>query len=187
MTTHPDITVLDDPDRVIEVLSPIRRRILAELDEPASATVLAGRLATSRQRVNYHLRALEEAGLVEFHEARPRRGLTERVMRRASDIIVVDPGAFDAEGLATSDRVGLGGVVAMATELIRLASRVTAAAGDRRERVVAASLDAEIRLRRPSDLDALLTDLADVMARHDSPGDGLRVRVGTAVLSAFDA
>ena len=42
-------------------------RLLAELAQPASASnTLAARLGLARQKVNYHLRALELHGLVEL-------------------------------------------------------------------------------------------------------------------------
>ena len=40
--------------------------------EPASATMLAARVGLPRQKVNYHLRALERHGLVELVEERRR-------------------------------------------------------------------------------------------------------------------
>ena len=55
--------------------------------EPASATEVAARLGESRQRVNYHVRALERGGLVELVEERARRGCTERVVRATADAV----------------------------------------------------------------------------------------------------
>lgn len=184
--TSPSVQLIADPDRVVETLSAARRRILAALDEPDSATGLARRLGTTRQSVNYHLRSLEDAGLVELHEEKPRRGLTERVMRRSSDVILVDPTAFDTTGLSTGDVVGLNGVVSLARDLIARAAEVSTRAGERGQRVAAASLHTEIRLASPSDLNEMLTEIAAIIARHDSGGSGLRVQVGTAALPVGD-
>jgi len=122
---RPSVTMLRDPDQVIDALSPVRRTILSALAEPDSATGVARRLGSTRQKVNYHLHALEEAGLVEVAELRPRRGLTERIMRRTSDVVLVDPTAFDTSGLTQRDVAGLSGVVSTATDLIRQAAQVT--------------------------------------------------------------
>ena len=54
-----DVEVIDDPAAAIVALEPIRSRLLAELAEPASAATLATRVGMARQKVNYHLRALE--------------------------------------------------------------------------------------------------------------------------------
>lgn len=176
------VTLLSDPDSIVETLSPIRRRLLALLAVPDSATGLANQLGATRQLVNYHLRTLEAAGLVEVAETRRRRGLTENVMRRTTDVILVDPAAFDTSGPARSDVVGVIGVVSLATDLIRRAAKVAAEAGRRGERVAAASLDTEIRVSSPAALRSLLDEVAAVVAAHDSGDEGLRLRVSTAVL-----
>src|SRR5712671_2177014 len=53
-----DIAVIEDPAAAEVSLDPVRARLLAELAEPASATMVAARLGLPRQKVNYHLRAL---------------------------------------------------------------------------------------------------------------------------------
>ena len=74
-----DVAVIEDPFAAMAALDPIRARLLAELLEPASAATLAARVGLPRQKVNYHLRALEHHKLVEPAEERRWGGLTERV------------------------------------------------------------------------------------------------------------
>ena len=57
-----EVQVIDDPAAAVVALEPVRSRLLAELAEPASAATLAARLGIPRQKVNYHLRALEAHG-----------------------------------------------------------------------------------------------------------------------------
>ena len=59
-----DVGIIDDPAAAMVALEPIRSRLLAELAEPASAATLATRVGIARQKVNYHMRALEAHGLV---------------------------------------------------------------------------------------------------------------------------
>ena len=59
-----DILVIDDPATATVALEPIRSRLLSELAEPASAATLATRVGLARQKVTYHLNALEAHGLV---------------------------------------------------------------------------------------------------------------------------
>ena len=73
------------------VLPALRRRILECLGEPDSATGLAKRLGLPRQKVNYHLRELEKAGLAECVEKRQRRGCIERRLRATARGYVVSP------------------------------------------------------------------------------------------------
>lgn len=67
-----DIQVIDDPAAATAALDPMRSRLLAELAAPASAATLAARVGLARQKVNYHLNALEKHGLVQLAERRKR-------------------------------------------------------------------------------------------------------------------
>ena len=53
---------------------PLRLKVLEHLAEPDSAAGLSRRLGVPRQVLNYHLRALENAGMLTFVEERPRGG-----------------------------------------------------------------------------------------------------------------
>ena len=64
-----DIQVIDDPGAATVALEPIRSRLLSEMAVPASAATLATRVGLARQKVNYHLHALEEHGLVRLAQA----------------------------------------------------------------------------------------------------------------------
>ena len=65
-----DIQVIDDPATAAVALEPIRSRLLAQMATPASAATLAARVGLARQKVNYHLRALESHGLVRLAQER---------------------------------------------------------------------------------------------------------------------
>jgi DNA-binding transcriptional ArsR family regulator len=75
-----DIQVIDDPATAAVAMEPTRSRILSELAAPASAATVATRVGLARQKVNYHLRALEDHGLVTLAEERKWGGLTERLL-----------------------------------------------------------------------------------------------------------
>ena len=66
---HP-VTIIDDPRHAAAMLGKGRSSLLRELQVPHSAQSLARRLAIPRQKLNYHLRVLERAGLVECVEER---------------------------------------------------------------------------------------------------------------------
>ncbi len=66
----------------------------AELTEPASAATLAARVGLTRQKVNYHLRALERHRLVAVAEERQWGGLTERLLIASAASYVVSPSAL---------------------------------------------------------------------------------------------
>ena len=83
-----DVRVLADAGSVRTVLSPLRVTLLKELREPGSASGLAERLGTTRQRLGYHLRVLEEQGFIQLVEERQRRGCTERFLQRTARALV---------------------------------------------------------------------------------------------------
>ena len=91
-----DVRVIDDPAAAEVSLEPVRTRLLAELAQPGSASTLAAKVGLARQKVNYHLRALERHGLVELVEERRKGNMTERVMRASAASYVISPAALAA-------------------------------------------------------------------------------------------
>src|SRR4051812_47305761 len=89
-----DIQVIDDPGAAAVAMEPTRSRLLSELAIPASAATLASRVGLSRQKVNYHLHALEGHGLVRLAQERKWGGLTERLLVASASSYVVSPTAM---------------------------------------------------------------------------------------------
>jgi DNA-binding transcriptional ArsR family regulator len=72
------ITNLDDPRYVKALSHPVRVRILAMLEERmASPVELAEVLGVSLGTVSYHVRHLQQLGLIELKKETPRRGAIE--------------------------------------------------------------------------------------------------------------
>jgi DNA-binding transcriptional ArsR family regulator len=168
------ITYLDEPDKVRRALSPIRRELLSRLREPASATQLAAVLDLPRQRVNYHLRALEDAGLVELVEERPRRGCVERILRTRPGALVVDPTVIEAEFTEIHDQYAAEHLVSVAAGTVRDVARMQAKAAEQGKRLLTFTVEAEVRFNAPGDVHTFTDELADairqVVARYDTPG-----------------
>src|SRR5262245_20787809 len=93
-----DVEVIDDPETATIGLDPVRSRLLSEMAEPASAASLATRVGLTRQKVNYHLRALEAHGLVKEATTRQWGGLTERLLVATANSYVVSPSALGPVG-----------------------------------------------------------------------------------------
>jgi DNA-binding transcriptional ArsR family regulator len=165
------VTFLEDPERVRLALSPIRRRLLERLRHPASATQLAAELELGRQLVNYHLRVLEEAGLVELVEERPRRGCVERILVARADEFVVDPsvmGARDPASATAQDRYAAEHLIGVATGVVRDVARMQSNADAQGARLLTFTIEAEVRFAAPGDLERFTTELAEVVARTAS-------------------
>ncbi|QJY50565.1 ArsR/SmtB family transcription factor [Pseudonocardia broussonetiae] len=184
------MTVIDDPAAAGVSLDPIRARLLAALVEPGSATTLAATVGLTRQKVNYHLRTLEQHGLVELVEERRRGNMTERVMRATAASYVISPAALGAvapDPARAPDRLSARWLVALAARTVREVGGLLAGAAAARKRLATLAIDAEVRFASAADRAAFAEDLtaavtALVARYHDDavPG-GRRHRLVVAV------
>ena len=160
------MALLDDADRVRTALSPIRRRMLTALQSPGSAASLAVALDMPRQKVGYHLKALEEAGLVNFVEQRQRRGFTERLFTASADAYVIDPDllAGPAPEALTQDRYAADHLIRTAAETVREVGRMRQTADAEGRRLLTFTLDAEIAFAAPGDIERFATRLTETVA-----------------------
>ncbi|MCV9937044.1 helix-turn-helix domain-containing protein [Boseaceae bacterium BT-24-1] len=177
-----DLDVIDDPARAAVALDPVKRRILAELSEPASAASLAGRVGLTRQKVNYHLRALEEHQLVEPAGERQWGGLTERLMVASAASFVVSPavlGALGADPERNPDRLSASYLIALAARIVREVGALWNEARRQEKRLATLSLDSVIRFRSPTERAAFTRELTETVAAlaaryHDDSAPGGR-------------
>ncbi len=162
-----EVEVIDDPTTAATALDPVRSRILAELAEPGSATTVAQALGETRQRVNYHLRALEDQGLVELVEERPRRGLTERVMVASARSYVVSPGAFATAPIDPDrlDRWSSAYVVALAARMVREVAALARSAARVDQPLATLAIDTEIRFASAADRADFTAELTQAVTR----------------------
>ena len=162
-----DVEVIDDPAAAVVALEPVRSRLLAELAEPASAATLAARLGIARQKINYHLRALEEHGLVRVAESRKWGGLTERLLVATASSYLVAPGALGpvaADPDRAVDRLSASYLIALAARVVREVGALLRRSRETNKRLATLSLDTEIRFRSAADRAAFSKDLAEAVA-----------------------
>jgi DNA-binding transcriptional ArsR family regulator len=172
-----EVHVIDDPAAAAAALEPVRSRLLAELTEPASAAALAARVGIPRQKVNYHLRALEAHGLVRQAETRRWGGLTERRMVASASSYVVSPGALGPAAAdprrRAADRLSAGYLVALAARMVREVGALMRGAEAAGQHLATLSIDTEIRFASPADRAAFTRDLtqavASLAARYHDP------------------
>jgi DNA-binding transcriptional ArsR family regulator len=162
-----DVAVIGDPAAAEVSLDPVRARLLAELAEPASATMLAARVGLPRQKVNYHLRALERHGLVELVEERRKGNCTERVLRATAASYVISPAALAAvqpDPDRAPDRVSAHWLLAVASRLVRDVGDLLTGAARARQRVATFAIDGEVRFASAADRAAFAEELATAVA-----------------------
>ena len=128
---------IDDPRFVKAMSHPLRVRILAMLDErKASPNQLAGWLGASLGTVAYHVRTLEQLGLIELVDETRVRGAVEHHYRARERPNVT------ADGWASAPPIAKQAAVGSSLDVIAEYARASAAAGgfDRRDAHVARAL-----------------------------------------------
>ena len=177
-----DIQVIDDPAAATAALEPTRSRLLSELAAPASAATLASRVGLARQKVNYHLRALESHGLVQLAEKRKWGGLTERLLVATAASYVVSPSALGPVAVDPNrevDRLSASYLIALGARIVREVADLVRRAKKAGKRLATLAVDTEVRFRSPADRAAFTAELAEAITKlvskyHDASAPGGR-------------
>ncbi|WP_169979964.1 helix-turn-helix domain-containing protein [Microbispora sp. H10836] len=177
-----DVAVIEDPAAAEASLDPIRVRLLAELAEPNSATMLAAKVGLPRQKVNYHLKTLERHGLVELVEERRKGNVNERVMRATAASFVISPAALASVAPDPSrapDRLSARWLLALAAQLVRDVGTLITGASQARKKLATFAVDAQVRFASAADRAAFAEELSAAVAAlvskyHDESAEGGR-------------
>lgn len=177
-----EVQVLETAAAATLALDPMKSRLLAELGTPQSAASLAAHVGLARQKVNYHLRALEEQKLVEPAGERKWGGLTERLFVGAAASYVVSPAALGpiaADPARNADRLSASYLIALAARIVREVGELWRTAREKDKRLATLSIDTVIRFKSPTERAAFTADLANAVAAlaaryHDESAPGGR-------------
>jgi DNA-binding transcriptional ArsR family regulator len=177
-----DVQVIDDPAAAAVALEPMRSRLLSELAAPASAATLATRVGVARQKVNYHLHALEAHGLVCLAEERKWGGLTERLLVATAASYVVSPGALGPVAIDPNravDRLSASYLIALGARVVREVGDLLRRANEAGKRLATLAVDTEVRFRSAADRAAFSRELSEAIATlvskyHDASAPGGR-------------
>lgn len=163
-------------------LDPMRSRLLSELVAPASAATLAARVGLARQKVNYHLHALEGHGLVRLAQERKWGGLTERLLVATAASYVVSPSAMGPVAVDPNreiDRLSASYLISLGARVVREVGDLVRRAKETGKRLATLAVDTEVRFRSPADRAAFSTELTEAIAKlvskyHDESAPGGR-------------
>ena len=177
-----DVEVINEPETAVVALEPVRSRLLSELTEPRSAATLATRVGLARQKVNYHLRALEARGLVRLAEKRKWGGLTERLLVATASSYVVSPealGPVAASPDRTTDRLAASYLIALGARVVREVGDLSRRAREAGKGLATLSVDTEIRFRSAAERAAFTGELTGAITKlvskyHDESAPGGR-------------
>lgn len=180
-----DVEVLEDSAQIASVLQPQRMRMLRALCEPDSASGLARRLDLSRQQVNYHLRALEQAGLVRLVEERRKGNCIERVVQATARAYLISPavlGELAASPEDVEDRFSSAYLAAVVASVLRDVAVLRDQAAKAKKRLATFTALTDVRFASAADRNRFAEELSGVLATlvakyHDeSAPDGRRFR-----------
>lgn len=174
--------LIEDADRARQAMTPLRLKMLALLREPGSAATLATALELARQKVGYHLHALEKAGLVMPAGERQRRGFTERLFVAKAGSFVVDPSILGVPpAVEKQDRFAAEHLVARSAETVREVTRMQAVAADEGSRLLTFTIEADVGFAAPQQVEVFaerLTGMVAKLAEEFAPnGEGRRYRL----------
>lgn len=174
------VAVIDDAAAAEVSLDPMRARLLAALAEPGSASTLAADTGLARQKINYHLRALERHGLIELVEERKRGNCTERVLRATAASYVISPAALAQvapDPGRSPDQLSARWLLALAARLVREVGELIARSRTAGQPVATFAIDSEIRFGSAAEraefareLSETVKDLAARYHNQSAPG-----------------
>ena len=177
-----EIAVIAEAQAARSALDPVRARLLATLAEPASASTVAKKVGLSRQKTNYHLRELEQYGLVELVEERRRGNMIERVLRASAAAFVISPAVLAElapDPGRSPDQVSARWLLALAARLLREMGELVRGARAAGKPLATFAIDGEVRFASAAERAAFADELGlavrDLVAKyHDEKAPGGR-------------
>jgi DNA-binding transcriptional ArsR family regulator len=183
MASTSRVEVLDDADRVAALAHPIRIAILDALREPNSATGVARQIGETRQKTNYHVKALLDAGLLEPAGERRRGNFVEQLYRSVAPTFLVAPAltwSGERRADALRQQLPLENLVRLGERLQHDAAALLDRAAFDGEEIPAAAVEAEVRFAdeatRAAFLDEYLAAIGPLLQKYGRrQGDAYRV------------
>lgn len=158
---------------------PMRVAILGALESAGSAADVARRLDQQRQKVNYHLKSLEEAGLVVAVESRQKGNFMETVYEATARSFVVAPEVAwgdDRRAVALRSQLSLETLVEQGARLQRNAAELLDRAAFDGETIASASVSAEVAFADETARSAFIRDYLELTKKliesHSGSGGG---------------
>jgi DNA-binding transcriptional ArsR family regulator len=174
-----DVFYLERLDQAEALLKPGRIEILRQLASPASCTDVAGRLGQAPQKVYYHVKRMEQAGLVDRVAERQVRGITEGIYQASGGSYWLAPSLVGEIGRRRAgDEMSLGYLLSLSEQLQADLARLAAATGER----PSLGMAGELRLlpeRRHEFLADLRAAIQGVLTRYGGP-EGVTFKIAFA-------
>jgi DNA-binding transcriptional ArsR family regulator len=181
------VAVLDDPERVAALAHPLRVVILDALREPDSAAGVARRIGEPRQKVNHHVKALHDAGLLRAVGERRNRNFVEQLYQAVASSFMVSSRlacSGDRRVEALRSQLPLEHLVELGERVQRDAIALLDRAAFDGEEIPSLSIDADVRFPDAASRAAFMAEylelLKPLLKKHGARA-GERYRVATVV------
>ena len=168
MLMNTAVHVIDGGGAATTALHPLRLEILKELAEPESAAGLARRIGMPRQQVNYHIRQLEEQGLVKLVGERRVRNCIERLVQAVGRSYVISPaalGGLAADPARIEDETSAAYLVAVVSQMVQEVAGLRHGPSQPDKDVRTLALRADIRFRSQQAQTAFAAELTEEVTR----------------------
>jgi DNA-binding transcriptional ArsR family regulator len=177
------VAVIENPAALQALSSPVRVAALDVLRQPMSAAGVARALGQPRQKVNYHLKELERAGLIRHAGERRKGNFIEQLYEATAHRFIVSPRlGWDREQLAATlrDQVSLANLMAVGERLQRDATALLDVATREEGNIPTAAVDAEVAFAdeaaRSAFVEEYLALLGPLLKKHgERKGEPFRV------------
>jgi DNA-binding transcriptional ArsR family regulator len=157
-----DVMLIEESEQAAAILNPLRLEVLRRSDEPRTCTELAEALGETPQKIYYHVKVLERAGALERVEERRVRAIHEGYYQASARAYWLSPKLVGPIGGPRRARAStsLGALLPLAEELQTDLGRLSRSErGDN----VALGFSAQVRLGRPEDRTAFLSDIQNAI------------------------
>jgi DNA-binding transcriptional ArsR family regulator len=181
------VEVLDDPEQVAALAHPLRVAILDALRTPGSAAGAARALGETRQKVNHHVKALLDAGLLRPEGERRNGNFVEQLYQSVASSFMVSPRLAcggDRRVDALRSQVPLEHLTELGERVQRDAIELLDRAAFDGEEIPSLSVEASVRFPDEASRAAFMEEYLDVLEpllRKHGAREGGAFRVVTAV------
>lgn len=159
-----DVLYVEVAGQAGALLHPLRIEVLKKLGEPRSCPDLAKELGETSQKIYYHVKVLESAGLIDKVDERRVRGIMEGLYRARAKSYWLSPGLVGKVGGAerARDQMSLGFVLSLAEEIQTDVARLGERTGEG-EAVPSLGLSLQIELENAGERARFLTELQETL------------------------
>ena len=153
------VLYIDDVDQAAALLKPARIDVIRRMAVDTTCSEIGAVLGQSPQSVNYHVKALEQAGLVERVSERRVRGTVEGIYRAKARAYWLSPRLVGrvGRGRRSRDQASLGYLIALAEEVQEDVGRLASSEVD--HEIPSLGMDAHIELANPETRGAFMQEV----------------------------